>query len=164
MKGCVILIYNVALYKNFKKCNFVPWWNRLLVFQCKLGRSCKSNIVLQHFLSQNCCGSYGFFRQNILQKMWLFQLLLLNVECCSIFESTRKHSSLDEIGMPRRGSHWLLIRPQILRSVKLNSFRFILLIFSLFVFLRERKKIFYIYVHIPSLTRFYLEVLRLTNS
>ena len=97
----------------------------MLVFQCKLGRSCRSNIVLQHFLSQNCCGSYGFSRQNIAQKTWLFQLLLLNVVCCSIFESTQKHSSLDEIGMPRRGSHWLPLRPQILRSVKLLSFRLI---------------------------------------
>ena len=69
--------------------------------------------------------TFGFFRQNIPQKMWLFQLLLLNVECCSIFESTQKHSSLDEIGMPRRGSHWLPVRPQILRSVKLLSFRLI---------------------------------------
>ena len=97
----------------------------MLVFQCKLGRSCKSNIVLQHFLSQNCCGSCGFSLQNIPQKMWLFQLLLLNVVYCSIFESTQKHFSLDEIGMPRRGSHWLPVRPQILRSVRLLSFRLI---------------------------------------
>ena len=69
--------------------------------------------------------TFEFSRRNIGQKMWLFQLLLLNVECCSIFESTQKHSSLDEIGMPRRGSHWLPIRPQILRSVKLLSFRLI---------------------------------------